>query len=184
MCEKSYTSKYNLVTTSWATTASSRTCPHCSKLFKQPSHLQTHLLTHQGTRPHKCQVCQKAFTQTSHLKLAMLLHSEVKPYSVTSAAAARLPQRAQGPRGEARKGRCHVRRRLTSTPTQLKRHLAPQHQGSHLYQCLSATSPSTTAASCRITCSSTRTCGPSCAPWQAWNSARSTTSSSIRPPTR
>nr|XP_045001706.1 zinc finger protein 710 isoform X2 [Jaculus jaculus] len=77
MCEKSYTSKYNLVTHILGHNGiKPHSCPHCSKLFKQPSHLQTHLLTHQGTRPHKCQVCHKAFTQTSHLKRHMLLHSE------------------------------------------------------------------------------------------------------------
>ncbi len=68
--------------TSLVTMASNQhECLHCGKLFKQPSHLQTHLLTHQGTRPHKCTVCKKAFTQTSHLKRHMLQHSDVKPYS-------------------------------------------------------------------------------------------------------
>ena len=81
MCDKSYTSKYNLVT---HVLGHSGIKPHgchlCGKLFKQLSHLHTHLLTHQGTRPHKCQVCHKAFTQTSHLKRHMMQHSDVKPY--------------------------------------------------------------------------------------------------------
>uniref|UniRef100_A0A8C3NBC7 Uncharacterized protein n=1 Tax=Geospiza parvula TaxID=87175 RepID=A0A8C3NBC7_GEOPR len=82
MCEKSYTSKYNLVTHILGHNGiKPHSCPHCNKLFKQPSHLQTHLLTHQGTRPHKCGVCSKAFTQTSHLKRHMLLHTDIKPYS-------------------------------------------------------------------------------------------------------
>ncbi|XP_048825391.1 zinc finger protein 710-like [Brienomyrus brachyistius] len=82
LCDKSYTSKYNLVTHILGHSGvKPHGCPHCGKLFKQPSHLQTHLLTHQGARPHRCAVCQRAFTQTSHLKRHMLQHSDVKPYS-------------------------------------------------------------------------------------------------------
>ncbi|XP_053331502.1 zinc finger protein 366 [Spea bombifrons] len=82
MCEKSYTSKYNLVTHILGHSGiKPHACTRCGKLFKQLSHLHTHMLTHQGTRPHKCQVCQKAFTQTSHLKRHMMQHSEVKPYN-------------------------------------------------------------------------------------------------------
>lgn len=82
MCEKSYTSKYNLVTHILGHSGiKPHACAHCGKLFKQLSHLHTHMLTHQGTRPHKCQVCNKAFTQTSHLKRHMMQHSEVKPYN-------------------------------------------------------------------------------------------------------
>ncbi|XP_077318625.1 zinc finger protein 366 isoform X2 [Lithobates pipiens] len=82
MCEKSYTSKYNLVTHILGHNGiKPHSCAHCGKLFKQLSHLHTHMLTHQGTRPHKCQVCNKAFTQTSHLKRHMMQHSDVKPYN-------------------------------------------------------------------------------------------------------
>ncbi|KAM8960824.1 zinc finger protein 366 [Pelodytes ibericus] len=84
MCEKSYTSKYNLVTHILGHSGiKPHACTLCGKLFKQLSHLHTHMLTHQGTRPHKCQVCEKAFTQTSHLKRHMMQHSEVKPYNCT-----------------------------------------------------------------------------------------------------
>ncbi|XP_036434695.1 zinc finger protein 366 isoform X2 [Colossoma macropomum] len=82
MCEKSYTSKYNLVTHILGHSGiKPHGCGLCGKLFKQLSHLHTHMLTHQGARPHKCQVCHKAFTQTSHLKRHMMQHSDVKPYS-------------------------------------------------------------------------------------------------------
>ncbi|XP_016111293.1 zinc finger protein 366 isoform X2 [Sinocyclocheilus grahami] len=82
MCEKSYTSKYNLITHILGHSGiKPHECNLCGKPFKQLSHLHTHMLTHQGTRPHKCQVCHKAFTQTSHLKRHMMQHSEVKPYS-------------------------------------------------------------------------------------------------------
>ena len=81
MCDKSYTSKYNLVTHILGHNGiKPHGCHLCGKLFKQLSHLHTHLLTHQGMRPHKCQVCHKAFTQTSHLKRHMMQHSDVKPY--------------------------------------------------------------------------------------------------------
>ncbi|KAJ8380346.1 hypothetical protein SKAU_G00011240 [Synaphobranchus kaupii] len=82
MCEKSYTSKYNLATHILGHSGiKPHGCGQCGKLFKQLSHLHTHMLTHQGARPHKCQVCHKAFTQTSHLKRHMMQHSDVKPYS-------------------------------------------------------------------------------------------------------
>ncbi|XP_076859672.1 uncharacterized protein znf366 [Brachyhypopomus gauderio] len=82
MCEKSYTSKYNLVTHILGHSGiKPHGCSLCGKLFKQLSHLHTHMLTHQGARPHKCQVCHKAFTQTSHLKRHMMQHSDVKPHS-------------------------------------------------------------------------------------------------------
>lgn len=85
MCEKSYTSKYNLVTHILGHNGiKPHGCHLCGKLFKQLSHLHTHLLTHQGMRPHKCQVCHKAFTQTSHLKRHMMQHSDVKPYRYTT----------------------------------------------------------------------------------------------------
>ncbi|XP_066567751.1 zinc finger protein 366 [Amia ocellicauda] len=82
LCEKSYTSKYNLVTHILGHSGiKPHGCGQCGKLFKQLSHLHTHMLTHQGARPHRCQVCHKAFTQTSHLKRHMMQHSDVKPYS-------------------------------------------------------------------------------------------------------
>ncbi|KYO43107.1 zinc finger protein 710 isoform X2 [Alligator mississippiensis] len=140
MCEKSYTSKYNLVTHILGHNGiKPHSCPHCSKLFKQPSHLQTHLLTHQGTRPHKCDVCHKAFTQTSHLKRHMLLHTDIKPYSCRFCGRGfAYPSELKAHEGKHESGRCHVCVECGldfSTLTQLKRHLAT-HQGPTLYQCL------------------------------------------------
>ncbi|XP_053222208.1 zinc finger protein 710 [Podarcis raffonei] len=139
LCEKSYTSKYNLVTHILGHNGiKPHSCPHCSKLFKQPSHLQTHLLTHQGTRPHKCQVCHKAFTQTSHLKRHMLLHSDIKPYSCRFCGRGfAYPSELKAHEGKHESGRCHVCVECGldfSTLTQLKRHLAT-HQGPTLYPC-------------------------------------------------
>ncbi|XP_039347564.1 zinc finger protein 710 [Mauremys reevesii] len=140
MCEKSYTSKYNLVTHILGHNGiKPHSCPHCSKLFKQPSHLQTHLLTHQGTRPHKCEVCSKAFTQTSHLKRHMLLHSDIKPYSCHFCGRGfAYPSELKAHEVKHENGRCHVCVECGldfSTLTQLKRHLST-HQGPTLYQCL------------------------------------------------
>ncbi|XP_020820897.1 zinc finger protein 710 [Phascolarctos cinereus] len=140
MCEKSYTSKYNLVTHILGHNGiKPHSCPHCSKLFKQPSHLQTHLLTHQGTRPHKCEVCHKAFTQTSHLKRHMLLHTDIKPYSCHFCGRGfAYPSELKAHEVKHENGRCHVCVECGldfSTLTQLKRHLST-HQGPTLYQCL------------------------------------------------
>ncbi|KAH0620130.1 hypothetical protein JD844_014763 [Phrynosoma platyrhinos] len=139
LCEKSYTSKYNLVTHILGHNGiKPHSCPHCGKLFKQPSHLQTHLLTHQGTRPHKCQVCHKAFTQTSHLKRHMLLHSDIKPYSCRFCGRGfAYPSELKAHEGKHESGRCHVCVECGldfSTLTQLKRHLGT-HQGPTLYPC-------------------------------------------------
>ncbi|XP_062440224.1 zinc finger protein 710 isoform X1 [Rhea pennata] len=140
MCEKSYTSKYNLVTHILGHNGiKPHSCPHCNKLFKQPSHLQTHLLTHQGTRPHKCEVCNKAFTQTSHLKRHMLLHTDIKPYSCQFCGRGfAYPSELKAHEVKHENGRCHVCVECGldfSTLTQLKRHLST-HQGPTLYQCL------------------------------------------------
>ncbi|XP_051484847.1 zinc finger protein 710 [Apus apus] len=140
MCEKSYTSKYNLVTHILGHNGiKPHSCPHCNKLFKQPSHLQTHLLTHQGMRPHKCEVCSKAFTQTSHLKRHMLLHSDIKPYSCQFCGRGfAYPSELKAHEVKHESGHCHICVECGldfSTLAQLKRHLAA-HQGPTLYQCL------------------------------------------------
>ncbi|CAH2274205.1 zinc finger 710 [Pelobates cultripes] len=140
MCEKSYTSKYNLVTHILGHSGiKPHSCPHCNKLFKQPSHLQTHLLTHQGTRPHKCEVCNKAFTQTSHLKRHMLLHTDIKPYSCRFCGRGfAYPSELKAHEVKHENGRCHVCVECGldfATLTQLKRHIS-SHQGPTLYQCM------------------------------------------------
>ncbi|XP_078468642.1 uncharacterized protein LOC144731462 [Lampetra planeri] len=82
LCEKSYTSKYNLVTHVLGHSGvKPHACTQCGKLFKQLSHLNTHRLTHAGARPHRCHVCGRAFTQTSHLKRHLMQHSAVRPYN-------------------------------------------------------------------------------------------------------
>ncbi|XP_017261162.2 zinc finger protein 710a [Kryptolebias marmoratus] len=139
MCEKSYTSKYNLVTHILGHNGiKPHECIHCGKLFKQPSHLQTHLLTHQGTRPHKCTVCEKAFTQTSHLKRHMLQHTDVKPYSCRFCGRGfAYPSELRTHENKHENGQCHVCTQCGlefPTYAHLKRHLT-SHQGPTTYQC-------------------------------------------------
>ncbi|KAG7473266.1 hypothetical protein MATL_G00093890 [Megalops atlanticus] len=139
MCEKSYTSKYNLVTHILGHNGiKPHECPHCGKLFKQPSHLQTHLLTHQGTRPHKCTVCKKAFTQTSHLKRHMLQHTDVKPYSCRFCRRGfAYPSELRAHETKHESGRCHVCPQCgmeLPSLAHLKRHQT-SHQGPTTYQC-------------------------------------------------
>ncbi|XP_061577861.1 zinc finger protein 710a [Cololabis saira] len=139
MCEKSYTSKYNLVTHILGHNGiKPHECLHCGKLFKQPSHLQTHLLTHQGTRPHKCTVCEKAFTQTSHLKRHMLQHTDVKPYSCRFCGRGfAYPSELRTHENKHENGQCHVCTQCGlefPTYAHLKRHLS-SHQGPTTFQC-------------------------------------------------
>ncbi|XP_060780003.1 zinc finger protein 710a [Neoarius graeffei] len=139
MCEKSYTSKYNLVTHILGHSGvKPHECVHCGKLFKQPSHLQTHLLTHQGTRPHKCTVCKKAFTQTSHLKRHMLQHSDIKPYSCRFCGRGfAYPSELRTHEAKHENGRCHICTQCTMefpTYAHLRRHQI-SHQGPAAFQC-------------------------------------------------
>lgn len=139
MCEKSYTSKYNLVTHILGHNGiKPHACPHCGKLFKQPSHLQTHLLTHQGTRPHKCTVCKKGFTQTSHLKRHMLQHSDVKPFSCRFCRRGfAYPSELRAHEVKHERGRCHICSQCSMefpTYAHLKRHQV-SHQGPSSFQC-------------------------------------------------
>ncbi|XP_047446883.1 zinc finger protein 366 isoform X2 [Mugil cephalus] len=139
MCEKSYTSKYNLVTHILGHNGiKPHGCHMCGKLFKQLSHLHTHLLTHQGMRPHKCQVCHKAFTQTSHLKRHMMQHSDVKPYSCRVCGRGfAYPSELRAHELKHEKGQENICVECGldfPTLAQLKRHLTV-HRGPTLYRC-------------------------------------------------
>ncbi|XP_060091780.1 zinc finger protein 366-like isoform X1 [Heteronotia binoei] len=139
MCEKSYTSKYNLVTHILGHSGiKPHACSRCGKLFKQLSHLHTHMLTHQGTRPHKCQVCHKAFTQTSHLKRHMMQHSDVKPYSCSTCGRGfAYPSELKAHESKHENGRENICIECGldfPTLAQLKRHLTT-HRGPVQYNC-------------------------------------------------
>ncbi|XP_070689364.1 zinc finger protein 366 isoform X2 [Pempheris klunzingeri] len=139
MCEKSYTSKYNLVTHILGHNGiKPHGCHLCGKLFKQLSHLHTHLLTHKGMRPHKCQVCHKAFTQTSHLKRHMMQHSDVKPYSCSVCGRGfAYPSELRAHELKHEKGQENICVECGldfPSLAQLKRHLTA-HRGPTLYRC-------------------------------------------------
>uniref|UniRef100_A0A8D0G2X1 Zinc finger protein 366 n=1 Tax=Sphenodon punctatus TaxID=8508 RepID=A0A8D0G2X1_SPHPU len=139
MCEKSYTSKYNLVTHILGHSGiKPHACTRCGKLFKQLSHLHTHMLTHQGTRPHKCQVCHKAFTQTSHLKRHMMQHSDIKPYNCSICGRGfAYPSELKAHESKHESGRENICVECGldfPTLAQLKRHLTT-HRGPIQYNC-------------------------------------------------
>lgn len=75
LCEKSYTTKNNLVIHMLDHQGVKRhQCPTCGHSFRQLGHLNTHILTHDNTKPHTCGRCGKGFTQASHLKRHQVIH--------------------------------------------------------------------------------------------------------------
>lgn len=82
LCEKSYTTKHNLVTHILDHNGiKPHLCMVCNKYFKQLSHLNTHMLTHDNIKPHVCVICSKSFTQVSHLKRHQAVHlSDERPH--------------------------------------------------------------------------------------------------------
>lgn len=82
LCEKSYTTKHNLVTHILDHNGiKPHLCMVCGKYFKQLSHLNTHMLTHDNIKPHVCTICSKSFTQVSHLKRHLTVHmSDERPH--------------------------------------------------------------------------------------------------------
>ncbi|XP_073835667.1 uncharacterized protein [Musca autumnalis] len=56
------------------------TCELCGKVYRQPSSLRLHMLSHTGEKPFKCDICGKCLTQKSGYKKHMLTHTGEKPY--------------------------------------------------------------------------------------------------------
>ncbi|XP_029942779.1 zinc finger protein 438 [Salarias fasciatus] len=55
-------------------------CPTCSRCFQSKRHLQSHLRSHAGSRPHVCPVCRKAYARSGSLSShAKLHHAEARP---------------------------------------------------------------------------------------------------------
>ncbi|MCP3666225.1 MAG: hypothetical protein GY696_27625 [Gammaproteobacteria bacterium] len=51
----------------------------CSKCFKQPCDLKSHLRIHSDERPFKCEICAKGFRQSNHLKNHFKVHIGERP---------------------------------------------------------------------------------------------------------
>ncbi|CAL8087548.1 unnamed protein product [Calicophoron daubneyi] len=58
---------------------SNTTCPHCSRAFSRPSHVEIHLRTHTGVRPHQCILCGRQFNQASNLRRHLNSHKSWPP---------------------------------------------------------------------------------------------------------
>ncbi|KAG9328258.1 hypothetical protein JZ751_015486, partial [Albula glossodonta] len=69
MCEKSYTSKYNLGTRP-------HKCQVCHKAFTQTSHLKRHMMQHSDVKPYSCGVCGRGFAYPSELRAHELKHEK------------------------------------------------------------------------------------------------------------
>uniref|UniRef100_A0A3Q4AS36 C2H2-type domain-containing protein n=1 Tax=Mola mola TaxID=94237 RepID=A0A3Q4AS36_MOLML len=55
-------------------------CPTCSRCFQFKHHLQSHMNSHNNSRPYVCPVCRKAYAHSGSLSTHMKLHhSEVRP---------------------------------------------------------------------------------------------------------
>ena len=55
-------------------------CEVCHKMFKRPSVLAIHMLTHTKEKPFKCDVCEKRFSQKNNLKVHLRIHTGEMPF--------------------------------------------------------------------------------------------------------
>ena len=53
-------------------------CPMCDKAFTRNFHLKSHILSHNGERPHECPECGKSFTRLNDRKRHQKLHAKGK----------------------------------------------------------------------------------------------------------
>eukprot|EP01083_Nonionella_stella_P174413 604520_1 len=55
-------------------------CHKCNKVFKRKGNLETHMRSHEQTKPYTCTECNKRFCRKVELKLHMRVHTGEKPY--------------------------------------------------------------------------------------------------------
>ena len=55
-------------------------CTECSKAFSQQGHLQTHMMKHNGEKPHVFTICDKGFNQKGNLKTHNRIHHGEKRF--------------------------------------------------------------------------------------------------------
>ncbi len=57
-------------------------CRHCRGTFAEKQHLDNHLITHTGLKPHSCSKCSKEFTQKGALNVHMRrVHHRIKSHN-------------------------------------------------------------------------------------------------------
>eukprot|EP00117_Sycon_ciliatum_P037217 scpid35007/ scgid27879/ Zinc finger protein 324A; Zinc finger protein ZF5128 len=76
-CGRGYTTKHNLDQHKMIHNGKSFDCTVCNKRFVRKLHLENHMRTHTGERPHICKLCNASFTQASGLARHMrTLHKD------------------------------------------------------------------------------------------------------------
>lgn len=56
-------------------------CEICQKMFYSKRHVEDHIKTHTGEKPHTCDKCNKSFSQQSNFKRHLLVHTGERRFS-------------------------------------------------------------------------------------------------------